>query len=103
MVVSDFDIESISISKRKADPPLAVDADAELARAITSQRFESIGRQGGQVLDSFGVGQDPQSLLRLTPERLKRLDALTRSEISRSAVAEGSDHEPVMQHLTRAA
>ncbi len=50
MVVDDFDILSASVLPNKAHPPLVIDADAVLARAVAPQKFEPIAGWDFQVL-----------------------------------------------------
>jgi hypothetical protein len=55
VVIGDFDIMGVSVFPAEADPPLLVDADAELAVAISLQRFEPVGRWNPQVVDVDGL------------------------------------------------
>src|SRR5271165_6757050 len=56
VVVDDLDIRR---SRRprgpfEADPPLHVDADAELSLAVAVQRLEAVARQGPQIFEAGG-------------------------------------------------
>ena len=51
MVINDFNICGIAIIPIKADPPLAVDADAVLSGSIARKPFQSIGGWNKQILE----------------------------------------------------
>jgi len=49
MIIRDFDIVGIAISPHKANSPLIVDANAVLALAIASQRFQAVAWRRNQI------------------------------------------------------
>lgn len=61
VVIDDFDIESFSFDEPEAEPPLLVDADAPLPRAITLQWLQPIRRRGSQILEACS-GMQPVDL-----------------------------------------
>jgi hypothetical protein len=69
MIINDLHIVGTAILPPEANPPLRVDADAELPLSITMQRLESIARQHSQRGQTIRRIEDPESLLRLTGER----------------------------------
>ncbi len=58
----------------EANPPLHVDADAELAAPVALQGFKTIAGQSPQVLDAGGGVQNFKALPRLPVESLKLPD-----------------------------
>jgi hypothetical protein len=58
MVIDDFDVMGVPFTEIEANPPLIVDADAEAAFPVAAERFEAIGRQFHQVLDTGSLDQD---------------------------------------------
>jgi hypothetical protein len=54
VIVGDLDLESITISPRKADAPLVIDANAVLAAAATFQLLEAIARRFRHVGEGTG-------------------------------------------------
>src|SRR5215470_17989558 len=56
VIINDLDVGRARRLLRplKANPPLIVDADAVLTFAISSQRFKTVARQGGQILQRDG-------------------------------------------------
>jgi hypothetical protein len=73
MVVDDFDIHCFRLSVRplETDPPLVIDADAELPRPVTSKRFETVAGQFPERLCVRSSLEDFESSIRLPFERLK--------------------------------
>jgi hypothetical protein len=54
VVVDDFDFFGIFIHPEKADSESIVDADAPLARTVSSKRFQPIARRNSHVLEALG-------------------------------------------------
>jgi hypothetical protein len=52
VVVGDFYVVSVSAFPSKANPPLVIDANAELSVPISSQGFQTIRRGIKQFVDS---------------------------------------------------
>jgi len=69
MVVDKLDVVSVIVFPAKAEPPLAVDANAELSSAISLQSFQSIVGRRSQI------GQRRRSVELLHP--CKRLGSET--------------------------
>jgi hypothetical protein len=57
VVIDDLDVESVTVCKTEAQPPLIVDANAPLAGPVAFQGFEAIGWRRTQVFDTFGEVQ----------------------------------------------
>jgi hypothetical protein len=49
VVINDFNIVGTVVSPHKTDPPLVVDANAVLARSVTSQSLQAVARRNAQV------------------------------------------------------
>jgi len=60
MVVGDLNIVGIAFSPLKADPPLVVDPDTELALTVTAQFLQPVGRRDSQIIQGNGPRQHPQ-------------------------------------------
>jgi hypothetical protein len=61
MVVDDFDITRSSITPRKANPPLSVDAHAMLTGVISLQRLEPVSRRDEKIGKDASLVQHTQS------------------------------------------
>jgi hypothetical protein len=55
VIINNLDVERISILPSEADPPLIVDANAVLARAVPFQGFPSITRRRSEVAKFDGT------------------------------------------------
>jgi hypothetical protein len=53
MIVCDFNVPGAIVRPRETDPPLTINADAMLARAVAFKFFEAISRRYPQVVNSF--------------------------------------------------
>jgi hypothetical protein len=82
VVIDDLDIEGPGgvVRPLEAEPPLAIDADAELPAPVSAQRLEMVAGQAHEVEAVLGVEQDAQALRRLPLERLKCRDPLAVGE-----------------------
>jgi hypothetical protein len=49
MVVDEFDVVSVIVFPAEAEPPLTIDANAELPSTISLQRFQSIAGRRAQI------------------------------------------------------
>jgi hypothetical protein len=58
MVTHDLDLEGVTVLPPEADPPLSVDADAELTRAIAGESFQAIARQSAEIVQAAGTPKD---------------------------------------------
>ena len=54
MVVNDLDVLSVSVRPAKADPPLIVDPDTVLSRAIDLELLEPVTWWDTKVVQSLG-------------------------------------------------
>lgn len=54
MVVHDFDLIGVAIAPYKANPPLIVDSNAVLTRAVTAQPFQAVSWKRRQSLQVAG-------------------------------------------------
>ena len=50
MVIHDLNIVGVALSPAEANPPLVVDADADLTAPISAQLLQSVGRRNPEVL-----------------------------------------------------
>ena len=60
MVIANFHLDGIVLRPTKADPPLIIDADRMLSRAITPQGFQSVARRNPQVVQTCCAIQQSQ-------------------------------------------
>lgn len=54
MVIDDFNVEGVAVSKPETHAPLTVNAYAPLACPVAGQFFQLVGRRQPQILDSRG-------------------------------------------------
>jgi hypothetical protein len=54
VVVDDLDVVRVTLRPAQADPPLVVDPDAVLARAVPAQGLEAVARRRLEVADRSG-------------------------------------------------
>ena len=57
MIIDNFDVQRSFVRPAKADPPLLVDPNAPLARAITLQGFQTVAGRRSHVLQLHGLIQ----------------------------------------------
>lgn len=57
VVIDDLHIERIAIAPNETDPPLIVDTDAVLPRAVSSQGLQTVARRRPQVVEGACVMQ----------------------------------------------
>jgi len=55
VIIGNFDVIGVSISKLKAKPVAVVDSNTVLSLAIAFQRFQSISRRRGQIAKPPGI------------------------------------------------
>jgi len=94
MVVNDFNINRTGRSLRpfKANPPLIIDADAELPLAITMERFQPIASQRREIIQ-VACGLNPiKPNLGLTREARKLPNILAFRKAFRSVISEAHNH-----------
>jgi len=97
VVVDDLDVVRATLRPAQADPPLVVDADAVLARAVPAQGFEAVAGRRLEVAERSGM-VDLQQIAMGDSHHVRR-DALRVAAIPRGAcgrVAEGFDHAPIL-------
>jgi hypothetical protein len=99
MIISDLDIECLTIGEAKADTPLIIDPDRMLTDAIALQGLKPIGRRQAQISD----GPRRIQLLQAhgcTPQNIARqLAGFARSEEAFGAgIGKRSDHERCKQN-----
>jgi hypothetical protein len=92
MVVHDQNVVSVVTLPAEADPPLSVDADAELPLAIARQSLEPVARRPAQILQATRSPEDLQSLLRLLPKGTEAPDPPALVERFGVPVGEALDH-----------
>jgi hypothetical protein len=78
MVISDFDFVSIAVTPDKADAPLIVDANAELALAVAAECFQTIAWRRRQITKFDSNVQLAQLALQNTFNITKPFDVLPR-------------------------
>jgi hypothetical protein len=70
VIIDHFDGMGVVVDPTKADAPLAIDADAVLAGAIASERFQPVPRRSTQIVEAYcGIQHeqlDPSPLLQGT-------------------------------------
>jgi len=71
MIIDDLHLERVAVPPDEAEPPLIVDSDAVLTRAVAAERFQSVPRRVTKVNERTGVVKlhelavaDSQDLLR---------------------------------------
>jgi hypothetical protein len=93
VVVGDFYIVRIAPRPAKADAPLVVDANAELAGAVTYELLQPIPRRDSQVVkQNSGIQLAKLSQCRPLHVRPQPPDRLTFKQLARLSVAEAPDH-----------
>jgi len=82
VIIHDFDIDrpGRTVWPLETNPPLVVDANPVLALPVAAQRFESVARQAGKVLECRGRLETIELELRGPLNRGERLDALAGGE-----------------------
>jgi hypothetical protein len=65
MVIHDFDRIRSIVFPDKTNSPLVIDSNAVLALAVTTQAFQPVTRQPGQVSQTGGLIQPVQAAFRL--------------------------------------
>jgi hypothetical protein len=55
MVVDEFDVVSVIVFPAEAEPPLTIDANAELPSTISLQRFQSIAGRRAQTVNAVAA------------------------------------------------
>lgn len=60
MVIDYLYFEGVALLPLETDPPLFIDADTVLARAITAKHLKAIGRWDSQLLQPDGAVQHAQ-------------------------------------------
>jgi len=68
MVVSDFDVENITVNEAEAHTPLAVDADAPLSLSVSVQGLQPVGWRKPHFIDRNGVFELIQTQYRATQD-----------------------------------
>ncbi len=101
MVVHDFDVRRAGcvLGPLEANPPLHVDANAELPCPVPFQAFESVAGQSPQILKSGRGVQDLEALVGLSVETLELPDKFTARESCGSFVTVAQNHAINIQGL----
>jgi hypothetical protein len=94
VVVDDLDVMGISISPSKANPPLPVDPNAVLSRAVASQDLQPVARRRAEIGKRAGI-------VYLRQLAVRRPDDVVRHALDEAAlpggfgggIAERSDRE----------
>jgi hypothetical protein len=96
MVVYDFDVRrpACALGPLEANPPLDINADAELPCPIAFQAFKAVAGQRPQIFKAHRGVQNFKALERMSVETLKVPDKLAAREYLGSFVAEVKDHLP---------
>jgi hypothetical protein len=92
VIVRDLDVVGVAVLPAEADPPLAIDADAELPRTIAGESFEPIARKATQILEAARPAKDLQSLLGLVSKAMKPPNPLALIERAGIPVAKAPNH-----------
>jgi hypothetical protein len=87
VIIHDHHVVRIAIAPFEADPPLAIDPDAELPEPVTAQRFQAVAWQSPQILERAAAVQNLQSLFRLLSNALEPTNppVLIKASVSPSA------------------
>jgi hypothetical protein len=94
MIVGNFHLGRSVVACRpfKANAPLAIDADTELALSVPSENLQVVTAQCSQVLKRFGGIQGFESFLIQLGKSLKGRNAFSLSKALGPAVSVASDH-----------
>jgi hypothetical protein len=94
MVIHDLDVQRPGRSFRplEANPPLPVDADAELPGTIALQSLKVVARQGAQIVQAGCGLQNFQPLVALSGKPLKLTDELAGRKRFRPPVSVAQNH-----------
>jgi hypothetical protein len=76
----------------ETNPPLVIDADAELALSIALERFQPVAGQGGKVFQTCRDLQAVEPNFGLSPETGKLPNVLTTGKTFSSSVPVTQDH-----------
>jgi Fic family protein len=76
----------------EANPPLIVDANAELALSVSLQPFETIAGQHGKIFERYSRFQTVQLQTRGTLDTRERFDVFAGREVPRTLVTECLDN-----------
>jgi hypothetical protein len=96
VIVAELDVERIADFEAEANPPLIVDRDRVLSRAVSFERVQSIARRDAQVdhgrsdVNSLKLPQGPARHIRRYALRLAGP-----KQCFRLAIREGLDHSGV--------
>jgi hypothetical protein len=92
MIVDDLHVVSVSVIPHKANPPLVIDTDTVLARAVSFQSMEPVASGRQQVRQSFGRLQHQHFAPRRLPDVRKPWDRLVMEKSLRIGTFEGLNH-----------
>jgi hypothetical protein len=93
MVIDNFNVPRLTLVPSKAYPPLVIDADAMLSRAVAVKSFQAIARQRSQIVQPVGR-IDGQKLCTGSALNLVRQIAnrVASDDCGRSLFGEAPDH-----------
>jgi hypothetical protein len=92
VIVHDFDIECIAGLEPKADPPLIIDTDAEIATSVASQGLKPIVGWYPQIIKSGCTVEHLQFALSNGPNVDPASDILPREDRRGGSASERLDH-----------
>jgi hypothetical protein len=94
VIIDNLDMNGARRAERlfETNPPLVVDADAVLTRAVASERLQPVARKRSEVGQALAGVQPIQPCLRLPGEAGKLPDMFTSSKALGYPVAEADDH-----------
>jgi len=100
MVVDNFDLVGVTIAPAKANPPLAVDANAVLTSSIASQYFQTVAGRAAQVVEPpRSVQVEPLATGR-SFKRAKLTNIAIIEELLRVFRCKRPDHEDRLLRIT---
>jgi hypothetical protein len=94
MVVNDFDIRWTESTARpfETDTPLSINSNAELAAAVSLERFKPIALQRPEVFQALRSLKNLQPSIGLIPEALEFTDMVPGGKRRRSIIPIALDH-----------
>ena len=102
MVIHDFNIARalVAFGPLEANPPLVVDADAELALAISTELLEAIASRGVEFIHARGEAENLQLSERCAGDVGKLPASSGKPKLSRVFIRKGPDHLFSVARLT---
>jgi hypothetical protein len=111
MIIHDLDVRRSggALWPLEADPPLIIDPDTPLPLTASSESFQPVASQPGQIRKSRGCFEPSEAHQRLSPNAFKLPDKFTAPQLLGIPVTETLDHpfgisseaSCVPQHTTR--